>query len=47
MVCSIQDDLLFILKPSVDSYYTLVTNSTLVTKVVAVDGDSSQNAWLL
>uniref|UniRef100_A0A8C2P1H4 Cadherin domain-containing protein n=1 Tax=Capra hircus TaxID=9925 RepID=A0A8C2P1H4_CAPHI len=29
MVCSIQDDLPFILKPSVENYYTLVTDSPL------------------
>ncbi|XP_068390611.1 protocadherin beta-2 [Eschrichtius robustus] len=29
MVCSIQDDLPFILKPSVENFYTLVTNTAL------------------
>ncbi|XP_055411823.1 protocadherin beta-7-like [Bubalus kerabau] len=29
MVCSIQDDLPFVLKPSVENYYTLVTDSPL------------------
>nr|XP_021482004.1 protocadherin beta-7-like [Meriones unguiculatus] len=58
-MCSIPHDLPFVLKPSVENFYTLVTEKPLdrllpraaepgylVTKVVAVDRDSGQNAWL-
>uniref|UniRef100_A0A2K5JFH3 Cadherin domain-containing protein n=1 Tax=Colobus angolensis palliatus TaxID=336983 RepID=A0A2K5JFH3_COLAP len=41
MICSIQDGVPFKLKPSVENFYRLVTEG-----VVAVDGDSGQNAWL-
>lgn len=36
MVCSIQDNLPFVLKPSVENYYTLVTDSPLVVTLVSV-----------
>ena len=36
MVCSIQDNLPFVLKPSVENYYTLVTDSPLVVALASV-----------